>query len=342
VPPIRGRSRRKRSLAGRSSPGNRTAFTLVELLVVIAIIGILIALLLPAIQAAREASRRITCKNHIKQLSLGCLTHENALRFFPTGGWSWIWMGDPDCGYGRLQPGSWPYNILSFTENKALHDVAKGSSYTTGDKQKLLAMMSRSPLEMFNCPTRRAVVVTPNYCNCVNADPIDTAARTDYCASAGDQDAGAGVWAPSPINPKDMPAGSYLDASAATGVISALSTVRAKDISDGLSKTYLIGEKFVNADCYFNGYDGGDNQPMFAGYDWDYNRWGGPEPTDPNYQPRRDQHGVQLIIFGSAHAATFNMSLCDGSVKSIGYDIDPVIHSRMSTRNGRVAASLPE
>ena len=108
-----------------------TGFTLVELLVVITIIGILIALLLPAVQAAREAARRMQCSNNLKQLAMACLNHEQAHGFLPTGGWRWYYVGDPDRGFDRRQPGGWIYNILPYIEQAQVHDLARAKVLPT-------------------------------------------------------------------------------------------------------------------------------------------------------------------------------------------------------------------
>ncbi len=112
----------------RTKPQPNAGFTLVELLVVIAVLGILIALLLPAIQAAREAARRVECKNNLKQLSLACLLHEQQVGFFPSGGWGNRWVGDASQGHGPKQPGSWFFNVLPFIEEGAVHGMGGGLS----------------------------------------------------------------------------------------------------------------------------------------------------------------------------------------------------------------------
>ena len=107
----------------------KRAFTLVELLVVITIIGILIALLLPAVQAAREAARMSQCANNIKQLALGCLNHESHTKRFPTGGWAACWTGDADRGTDWRQPGGCVYNLLPFIEQRRCTNLGAGLSY---------------------------------------------------------------------------------------------------------------------------------------------------------------------------------------------------------------------
>src|SRR4029079_18325812 len=127
-------------------PSNRNAFTLVELLVVIAIIGLLIAILLPAIQAAREAARRSQCKNNLKQIGLAWQTHHSAQRHFPTGGWGWDWTGAPHAGFGKGQPAGVTYTILPFMEEKIVHSLGKGTSYSTGQRQTALGRMISSAI----------------------------------------------------------------------------------------------------------------------------------------------------------------------------------------------------
>src|SRR5436190_2537099 len=167
--------------------GGARGFTLVELLVVIAIIGILIALLLPAIQAAREAARRSQCKNNLKQLGLAAQAHLSAQKYFPTGGWGWNWVGDPDRGYNTNQPGGWAYSLLAFIEGGTIRNIGKGlpPGNGNGNKYYALAQMQTQALPVFVCPSRRGITIGPIGDNRIwNVDLTLSAqigaARSDY------------------------------------------------------------------------------------------------------------------------------------------------------------------
>ena len=334
----------------------RTAagFTLVELLVVITIIGILIALLLPAVQAAREAARLTQCQNNLKQLALAALNHEQVAHWLPTGGWGYGWVGDPSSGFGRGQPGSPLYNCLPYMEQQVLHDLQLKAANAT-DKMQLALEMCETPLAVLTCPTRRRCMVYPSVspypvmANCGQTGGQMPAFRSDYAFNAGSQVVwwwyGPASWAdgianlnkpgsPSTSAPFQDMDGVVSGDPRTDGVSEQRSQVKMADITDGAAYTYLVGEKYVDPDCYTTGEDGGDNNPAMCGDSNDNNRWAS---SNAAYRPMRDTPGQtgwdQDSIFGSAHEAGFNMAFCDGSARLMNFSIDLLTHSHLGCRN---------
>jgi prepilin-type N-terminal cleavage/methylation domain-containing protein/prepilin-type processing-associated H-X9-DG protein len=365
----------------RNSCSRLRGFTLVELLVVIAIIGILVALLLPAIQAAREAARRSQCKDHLKNLALGCLLHEDAQGFLPTGGWRYNYSADPLRGYGEDQPGSWLYSVLPYIEEQDVRNLGDGQSYTSTLYEDMIVQLHQSPITIFHCPSRRAVKLYPHAWGAptdmweqkflitkLNASGAGVA-KTDYAANSGDAEVSAGspigsgdqMWPATESqssyayvksNPQWTKTGCNLTVTAfgakrpkfcQSGVMYYRSQVKTSQIPDGTSQTYLVGEKLMSPEYYESAaairpaY--GDNQSAYSGYEWDMHRvaWypSGVIAADI-YQPRPDSIGLPdnayLFAFGSAHPGSMNMAMCDGSVQSISYEIDPDNHRYLANR----------
>jgi len=305
-------------------PEARPAFTLVELLVVIAIIGVLVALLLPAVQAAREAARMASCKGHLAQFALACQLHHDTHGHFPTGGWGFMATGDPDRGFGRDQPGGWLYNVLPFIEEQAIRDLGRGE--TEAEKFQAAAEAAQQPVAIANCPSRRAAGLYPytGRFQPFNSEPVELGLKSCYAASAGDVVTGD---SPESYDPTDE--FNWEVALSATGLIYAGSEVRAAEVTDGLGKTYAVGEK-----CVIGGpNDWGDDQHGFVGHGTDVSRFAPLDlPPWPDTADNLDAPADLNKRFGSAHPAGCQFAMADGSVRLVGYDVDPEVHRVASTR----------
>lgn len=333
--------------------GKPTGFSLVELLVVITVIGSLVSLLLSAVQSARESARRAQCGNNIKQLALAALSHESATGFFPTGGWGQtqtaVWLGHPDRGFGKAQPGGWIYNVLPFMEQQPLHDLGASGGAVSIEDANITRL--NTPIATMNCPSRRPAVAY-TYRSGKLFKPalpkVSFVARSDYAMNAGDYRESADPRrVPEDLQTGDLPNYPWNKMSHQTGISYQRSQVAMAQIQDGSSNTFLIGEKYIDRDYYTTGNAAGDLLTMYCAGENDLLRWTGIDGTvrssSRNNLPRQDYSdsspasaGEQLQWFGSAHAGGFSMSLCDGSVRTVNYAIDAEVYRRLGNRKDQL------
>ncbi len=309
----------------RLSPGKPSGFTLVELLVVIAIIGILIALLLPAIQAARESARLMSCSNNIRQVGLATIVFEEKFGRYPPARF-------------RDDYVSWLVLIMPYLEDQAKlkqWDIDR-SYYANANR-----VARETPVDTYLCPTRRADKLTDATTrgdSDNNRPPFYPGCVGDYAGCAGNNwRRGVQYWYYEGTN--GIISTSYKYSSSPWD-----SNIDSSDVPDGLSRTFLAGEKHVNEDYVgqfpsnppFFPADGsiynGDNAVNFirvAG-DGKQNRDGTTESFHPLAKGPRD---MTQNVFGSWHPGICNFVFADGHVDQISTDIDETVYEWMAVRN---------
>jgi prepilin-type N-terminal cleavage/methylation domain-containing protein/prepilin-type processing-associated H-X9-DG protein len=262
----------------------RTAFTLVELLVVIAIIGVLVALLLPAVQAAREAARRCSCVNNIVQLALANHNYEFHFESLPPG------TTNPD-GPIRSEPAgihvSWLVKTLPYLDQNAMwrkFDQELGA-YAPENSE-----VRQSKLEVVMCPSYPGA----------DMNEAKDAAPSTYAGCHHDAEA--------PIDDDNR------------GVLFLNSRIRFSDIDDGSSNTILLAESFPDENDL--GWVSGTRSTLRNTGSLEERSWRRVDVQTGSPEDERLQSSTYVGGFGAAHPAVVNAAFCDGSVRSISSNVD--------------------
>ncbi len=357
-----------------STAQSREGFTLIEMLGVIAIIAVLLGLLLPAVQKARESASRAQCANNLKQIGIAYQSYLAQQGYFPTAGGGDLMAPTyytPGTGGGQgggttasaypmqgwQQGAGWGFQILPFLGSD---NIWLGGSATNTVAQKVTGAIA-PPLATYFCPSRRS----PTRGTFLNANwPTEatfsvagystltgTTVRVglcDYAACNGNALPGTatGSTISGSIGTVNLVPGNGIVQSnpwvavSGGGYTITRSTVQITDIVDGASYTLMLGEKALNAKLGPVGSE--DDQGYFSGF--------GPFGTNtvgtnfntirftaPTLLPIRDDElrGASGGAFGSPHPGTWNAVMADGSIRSLSYTIDPSVYAALGSISGR-------
>lgn len=260
----------------------------------IAIIGALVGMLLPAVQASREAARRTQCSNNLRQLALAFQNHHAAFDEFPSGGWQWDLAPTYDGGrpaVGATQKAGWGFQVLPYIEGAVAWQSGPVAAIGT-------------PAAIFFCPSRRGPQVVQRI---DQYNPLLTGGMLDHalCDYAGS-------------NREE------------TGAITRYKSTRLAEITDGASHTLLLGEKRLNVARLGEPQDD-DNEGYSVGWNEDTIRRTDKLPKQDYSSDDAEDDGEKL--FGSSHPAGLHAALADGSVRSLSYEVDESAFERLGNRD---------
>jgi prepilin-type N-terminal cleavage/methylation domain-containing protein len=286
----------------------RSGFTLVELLVVIAIIGVLVALLLPAVQSARESARRMSCQNNIRQIAIAVHNYHDINKSLPPASTNPALSGSS--GFAAILP------FVEQASTFSLYDFSKGNS----DPANMAAVSQR--IKTYICPSCFFVRKVPSGDCDANSRAPGTYA---FSVGSGDPYGGGGV----PTNGAIMTAGSQLTNFAT--------------ITDGTSNTFLAGEAHWGFRDYLFTSGNCTGQPR-GGFSY----WSSPYPlatafsTKGPFNPQSmNGDSLRLTNFRSSHVNGVSMAMVDGSVQFVVTNIDHAILDALATRDGGESVVLP-
>jgi prepilin-type N-terminal cleavage/methylation domain-containing protein/prepilin-type processing-associated H-X9-DG protein len=303
--------------------GWRRGFTLVELLVVIAIIGILVALLLPAIQAAREAARRADCVNRMRQIAIACINHHDTKKSFPAATSTDFQAGTENDDTPKYT--SWGYlpQVMPYMENQTLVDQLDLTQHWSLEPLNT-APLYNTPVPFLRCPSQTDQELTFVDKPSSGYTEEQTHLRAHYMGVMG-----AKKNCPAPNTSPGLPDSTYKlspecasqgGGSATNGVIFHGSTVNLKDVTDGSSHTFMIGEIswLVGPQRIW----AVGSASATAPHRWNYTSKNVKWPLNTAFRGPGSIYDNNDLSFGSLHPGGTHFALCDGSVHFISENVE--------------------
>jgi hypothetical protein len=301
----------------------------------------LVALLLPAVQAAREAARRKQCMNHLKQMGLASQMVLDTFKTFPSAGigpWPPVSMKNNAVVSPDTQEIGWGFQILPFIEQTQIHNLRPTAGTTPANPFPALQVervVATKIVPYYFCPSRRAPTAQDTRYLIDYASSVPTNLRLELPQNPifNETEYWCGI-DPHNRNLNGNAKCTALGIIARTPRYGEATTVQ--QVVDGLSNTMMYGEKWIRTTAYLTG-EWYDDRGWTDGYDPDVVRSTAliPRPDDPV------DNNSDPFAMGGAHPSGFNACFGDGAIHFLSFDVDPIIYNRWGNRQDEHPAAAP-